>query len=331
MKLNKIIIVLLSVISIGFITVCSSHSDSDVISEKDSARLKEYIEMKYASDLPPNSQIEVSGYEKTDIRGFKKGNFKLTFSGRSVDLPFLIDESGKYIVIGQPISTADFQPTEINGLKKGFIQISNRNFPILMTDDGKYLIAGEVADTTVNIAKETMDKISLDDVPVKGNKDAKVTIVEYSDFQCPFCNRANPILDQIIKDYKDNVKLAYKQFPLPMHNWAKPASIAALCAYKLGGNDKFWDYHDKLFNNQGQINVGNSTDKFNEYAKDLGIDSKKFNECLSDKSITDKLGKEMAEANTIGVNSTPSFVVNGIMVRGANPDGLKSAVEKGLK
>lgn len=331
MKLNKLIVVILSVFSIGLITVCSSHSDSDVITEKDSARLKEYIEMRYASDLPPDAQVEVTGYEKTDIKGFKKGNFKLSFSGRSVDLPFLIDESGKYIILGQPINTADFEATEINGIKKGFIQISNRNFPILLTDDGKYIIAGEVVDTTVDITKEIMDKISLKDVPMKGNKDAKVTIVEYSDFQCPFCNRANPIIDQLMKDYKDKINLVYKQYPLPMHNWAKPASVASVCAYKLGGDEKFWDFHDKLFANQGQIKLDNSNDKFKEYAKEFGLDEKKFDECLADQTVVAKVDQDIAEGSTIGVNSTPSFIVNGIVVRGANPEGLKSAVEKSIK
>lgn len=331
MKLNKLLVLILSVFSIGLITVCSSHSDSDVISEKDSARLKNYIEMRYASDLPPDAQIEVTGYEKTDITGFKKGNFKLNFSGRSVDLPFLIDESGKYIILGQPVNTADFEATEIKGIKRGFIQISNRDFPILLTDDGKYIIAGEVVDTTVDITKEVMDKISLQDAPMKGNKDAKVTIVEYSDFQCPFCSRANPILDQLMKDYKDKINLVYKQYPLPMHNWAKPASVASICTYKLGGDEKFWNFHDKVFSNQGQINLSNSTEKFKEYAMEFGLDAKKFEECMADQTVAAKVDQDMAEGSSIGVNSTPTFVVNGIVVRGANPDGLKSAVEKSLK
>jgi protein-disulfide isomerase len=331
MKINKYLVVLLSVLSIGLITVCSSHSDSDVISEKDSARLKDYILKTYASELPADAVVEVTGYEKTDIKGFKKGNFKLSFSGRSIDLPFLIDGSGKYIVLGQPISTADFEATQIKGIKKGFIQISNRNFPILITEDSKYIIAGEVIDTTIDVAKETMDKISLTDVPVKGKKDAKVTIVEYSDFQCPFCSRANPIIDQLMKDYKDKIKVVYKQFPLPMHNWAKPASVASLCTHKLGGDEKFWNFHDKVFANQKLITLNNANDKFKEYAKEFGIDNKKFEECIADNAVSIRVDQEMAEGNSIGVNSTPTFVVNGIVVRGANPDGIKSAIDMSMK
>lgn len=328
MKLRKFTGLILVVLTISVFTVCSTRSDD--ISPDEITRLKNYLKITYATQLPLDAQIDVTGYEKSEIKGLKRGNFKLTVSGKTIDIPFFIEDSGRYIVLGEPVNMNNFEETPIKGIKKGSLTISNRAFPILVTDDSKYIIAGEVIDTTVDKTKELMDKISLNDVPTKGNKSAKVTIVEYSDFQCPFCSRANPILTQVLKDYKDKVKVVYKQYPLPNHNWAKPASIASLCSYKEGGHDKFWEFHDKLFENQRIINIGNSQDKFKEFAKELGLDETKFGECLNDQAVLAKVDQEMAEAVSIGVNSTPTFVVNGIVVRGANPNGLKSAIELSL-
>ena len=154
--------------------------------------------------MPPDAQHEVTGFEESEIKGLRKGIIKITFSGRTVDIPFMLDKSGKYAVLGKPIDTKTFEDTPIKGIKKGSITLGRNAYPVLLTEDSKYLIAGEVIDTTVDKTKETMDKISLKDVPTKGNKNAKVTIVEYSDFQCPFCRKANPILDQVLTDYKDN-------------------------------------------------------------------------------------------------------------------------------
>ena len=199
MKLRKFTGLILVVLTISVFTVCSTRSDD--ISPDEITRLKNYLKITYATQLPLDAQIDVTGYEKSEIKGLKRGNFKLTVSGKTIDIPFFIEDSGRYIVLGEPVNMNNFEETPIKGIKKGSLTISNRAFPILVTDDSKYIIAGEVIDTTVDKTKELMDKISLNDVPTKGNKSAKVTIVEYSDFQCPFCSRANPILTQVLKDY----------------------------------------------------------------------------------------------------------------------------------
>ena len=330
MKSNKYLVLILTIFSLTLITVCSPNSNSEMSDKEQLDKLQNYFKKSYAADLPADAQLEVTGFEESEIKGLRRGNIKIVFSGRTVDIPFMLDKSGKYAVLGKPIDTKTFKDTQIKGIKKGSITIGRNSYPVLLTEDSKFLIAGEVIDTTVDKTKETMDKISLKDVPTKGNKSAKVTIVEYSDFQCPYCKRANPILDQVLTDYKDKIKIVYKQYPLPNHNWAKPASIASICSYKTAGDDTFWNYHDKIFENQGSINLANSTDKFKEFAKELKIDEKKFAECLSDPTITAKVQQEMAEGQAVGINSTPSFVVNGIMVRGADANKLKSAIEASL-
>jgi protein-disulfide isomerase len=134
------------------------------------------------------------------------------------------------------------------------------------------------------------------------------------------------MLPQILKEFNGKIKIAYKQLPLQNHNWAKPAAIASLCAYQQG-NDKFWAYHDKLFDSQKDITLENSNEKFNQYAKELGLDTKKFDACLKSKEVQAEVENQMKEATSVGVQSTPTFVVNGMIVPGANPEGLKSAIE----
>ena len=200
--------------------------------------------------------------------------------------------------------------------------------PVFISDNGKYLVLGsEIFDTTVDPHKEIMEKITLENVPTKGAEDAKVIIVEYSDFQCPFCKRGKDMLPAILKEYNGKVKISYKQLPLKNHNWAMPAAIAATCVYEEGGNDKFWAYHDKLFDNQKDITLENSNEKFNQYAKELGLDTKKFDACLQSKEVKAKLRVRLKKLSEVGVQSTPTFVVNGMIVPGANPEGLKSAIE----
>lgn len=271
------------------------------------------------------SMVDTKTFEETPIKGIKKGAVQV---GRG-DFPLLMTSDGKFLIINSEIvDTGKFKESKLKGIKEGsFVMGGRQEVPIFISDNGQYLVLGsEIYDSTVDPQKEVMEKISLKDVPTKGAKDAKVTIVEYSDFQCPFCKRGKDMIPSILKEYDGKVKISYKQLPLQNHNWAMPAAIASLCAYEQG-NDKFWEFHDMLFDNQKDIKLENSEEKFNEYAKELGLDTKKFDACLNSKEAKAEVQSQMKEAASIGVSSTPTFVVNGMIVPGANPEGLKSAIE----
>ena len=109
--------------------------------------------------------------------------------------------------------------------------------------------------------------------PSKGPENAPVTIVEFSDFQCPFCSKAKVTVDEVMKGYGDKVRLVFRHFPLSFHQDAPKAAEAAACA---NDQKKFWEYHDKLFANQGALEV----DDLKKHAADLGLDTARFNECL---------------------------------------------------
>jgi protein-disulfide isomerase len=272
------------------------------------------------------NMVDTATFKDTPIKSIKKGSIPIPRG----EFPILMSADGKYLIINDEIiDTSTFKASKLAGFKEGSFNMGGRQVvPVFVSDSGKYLVLGsEVIDTTVDPHKEIMEKISLKDVPTKGPDDAKVTIVEYSDFQCPFCKKGKDMLPTILKEYDGKVKISYKQLPLKMHNWAMPAAIAATCVYQEGGNDKFWAFHDKLFDNQKNITLENSSEKFNQYAKEIGLDTKKFDTCQQSKEVKAKVESQIREATQVGVQSTPTFVVNGMIVPGANPDGLKSAIE----
>jgi len=153
------------------------------------------------------------------------------------------------------------------------------------------------------------------DDPMKGSADAPVTIIEYSDFQCPFCARFwSQTLPQLQEEYIDTgkVKLIYKDFPLSFHENAQKAAEAGECADDQG---MFWEYHDMIYENQNALSVSN----LKSYAKDLGLDTSEFNDCLDSEKYEDEVKEDFKEGQAAGVSGTPAFFINGKSLVGAQP------------
>ncbi len=168
---------------------------------------------------------------------------------------------------------------------------------------------------------------SADDDPVKGSKEAPVTIIEFSDFQCPFCGKFfKQALPEINKNYitTGKAKLVYRDFPLDFHQYAQKAAEAAECADDQG---KFWEMHDKIFENQNTITV----DDLKGHAKNIGLDTTKFNNCLDTGKYEQEVKKDMSDGKAAGVTGTPAFVINGKLVVGAQPYSVfKQAIDEAL-
>lgn len=148
------------------------------------------------------------------------------------------------------------------------------------------------------------------DAPAEGPADAPVTVVEFSDFQCPFCARVNPTIEKMMKNYQGKVRLVYRQFPLTnIHPNAMRAAEASLCAKE---QDKFWQMHDAMFANQGAL----SADGLKATAAKLGMDSDKFNQCLDSNKYQDAVLADRQAGAAVGVRGTPALFVNGQPVSG---------------
>jgi protein-disulfide isomerase len=160
--------------------------------------------------------------------------------------------------------------------------------------------------------------------PTKGNANAKLAIVEFSDFQCPFCRRVEPTLTQIQREYGDKVRIVFKHMPLDMHAKAPAAHAAAEAAHQQG---KFWEMHDLIFGNQEAM----SPEKYVEYAKQLNLDVDRFQKDVASAQIKARIDADEQEAQKLGVTGTPSFFVNGRFLSGAQPfDAFKQLIDQEL-
>jgi protein-disulfide isomerase len=156
-------------------------------------------------------------------------------------------------------------------------------------------------------------EVALATAPAKGVDTAPVTIAEFAEFQCPFCQDVNGTLQQIEERYKDRVRFVWKHLPLVrIHSHAMDASVAAEAARNQG---KFWEYHDKLFANQQQL----GPDDLRRYAQEVGLDLARFDRDRQDPELKTRVQADMAEATSLGVTSTPTFFINGRLVSGAMP------------
>jgi protein-disulfide isomerase len=151
--------------------------------------------------------------------------------------------------------------------------------------------------------------ITADDDPYLGSEDAPITIIEFADYQCPFCNTLGSLLKEVLGKKKDKIKLVFRDFPLPFHKNARMAAEAAECADE---QEKFWHYNELLFNNQQSLAIENLKD----YAKAIGLNTEKFNQCLDSKKQRSEVEKDAADAKLAGINSTPSIFINGYYISG---------------
>ena len=155
-------------------------------------------------------------------------------------------------------------------------------------------------------------KVDVGDAPTLGPDDAPVTVICFSDFQCPFCKRAAPTFRQLVDEYKGKVRIAFKQHPLPMHKSAMPAAKASLAAHAQG---KFWEYHDLLFENQQDLSEQNLI----KLAQKAGLNVPKFTKDLKSTKFDQQIQEETNLSMKLGASGTPAFFVNGVALKGAKP------------
>jgi protein-disulfide isomerase len=178
---------------------------------------------------------------------------------------------------------------------------------------------------TVQVAVlEFVQEINVTGSPFRGTADAPVIIALFTDFQCPYCARILPLLNQVLEKYQGKVKLAFKNFPLNNHQFARKAAAAALAAGKQG---KFWELHDRLFQNYNRLN----DQVVQEQAKELGLDLQKFDKDMADPQIMQVINQDLQDGAKAGVRGTPTLFVNGSLLRNTNLEGFQAAIDKELE
>jgi len=178
---------------------------------------------------------------------------------------------------------------------------------------------------TVQVAVlDFVQEINTAGSPFKGAANAPVTIVLFTDFQCPYCARIVPVLNQVLEKNQGKVKLVFKNFPLNTHQFARKAASAALAAGKQG---KFWELHDRLFQNYNRLN----DQVVQEQAQQLGLDMQKFEKDMNDPQIMQVINQDYQDGVKAGVRGTPTIFVNGTLLRNTNPEGFQTAIDKELE
>lgn len=167
-------------------------------------------------------------------------------------------------------------------------------------------------------------EILLFGAAVRGPEHAPVTIVEFSDFQCPYCAKATTLVDQVLRAYPREVNFVYKNFPLPMHPHAELAARAALAAGRQG---KFWEMHDELFRHSASL----TPETINGIAEQIGLDAPRFKADLGSPEVAKQLDTEIRQGKVAGINGTPSFFVNNRAANTRSLEGFKAMIDEELK
>lgn len=167
----------------------------------------------------------------------------------------------------------------------------------------------------------TVEQLPVLNSPVKGKAAAPVTLTVFSDFQCPYCSRVVPFVDELLAKNPDTVRVVFKQFPLRMHNMALPAALASLAAREQG---KFWPMHDLLFANFSQL----SEEKITALAKDAGLDLARFNKDRANQKLRDEVLRDQMLGQQVGVQGTPSIFLNGRMLRERNVAAVQQLIDR---
>jgi protein-disulfide isomerase len=168
-----------------------------------------------------------------------------------------------------------------------------------------------------------VEKVSVDDDPSRGSASAPVTVIEFTDFQCPACRAIHPALDELLKTYADRVRFVVRDFPLEQHQQARKAAEAANAANAQG---KFFEYAALLFKNQEALDVAS----LKKYAAELGLDQARFNTALDAGTYAAEVQKDVADGEEVGVDSTPTIFINGVRQRDLSPEGLRAGLERAL-
>jgi protein-disulfide isomerase len=236
---------------------------------------------------------------------------------------------------GVTLTLRDVEPAPVPGLLKAVLEVSRgsqkQEVPLLVSRDAHYFLAGNFIDLTVDPLKAVTDKIALANQPIRGDPAAKVTVVEYADFQCPFCARAYRMMeDSLLKDYGNRVRFVFKHLPLQTHHWAQKAAAASECA-RQQRPEAFWAVYHFLFQNQSAITPENLMEKLQPVIREAGVAPDAFADCMKDQGGLPAVQADMAEARALKVRSTPTFFINGRRLEGALPyDHFQRVVNEAL-
>jgi len=229
------------------------------------------------------------------------------------------------LVVGAPKETA------VDGLLETTINLTigenKETVKFYVSKDGKFLFRGEMSDMTKDPLAESRSQIQMKDAPSFGDPNAAVTLVEYSDFECPVCRNLHDVLrDSILPKYPGKVRVVFKDFPIEqLHPWARTAAIAGRCAYQQNPT-AFWKMYDFIYDNQEIISAANAWTKMLDYAAKSELEAEAFKACMASPDAGETVNASRTNGQQLDVNSTPTVFVNGRRIVGADAHLLEQYI-----
>jgi protein-disulfide isomerase len=220
--------------------------------------------------------------------------------------------------------------TAVDGVLETTIDLTiddnKQSVKFFLSKDGKYLFRGEMSDMTKDPLAENRAQIQMKDAPSMGDPNAVVTLVEYSDFECPVCRSLHDVLRGLLPNYAGKVRVIFKDFPLEqLHPWARTAAIAGRCAYQQDPG-AFWKMYDLIYDNQEIISAANAWTKMMDYAGQSRLDTDAFKTCMAGPEAGEAVSVSRANGQLLDVNSTPTVFVNGRRIVGADAHLLEQYI-----
>jgi len=262
-----------------------------------------------SASVPSFSEVEISSQKTLDLKKTLL-DVAVSLNGKWI---FVLTDQHRILVFSEDGNLNDEIPVDkgVNGIQVG------------AREDMLYLIRR--SDKKIQVVMiDFIEEINVLGSPLKGRSDAPVTIAVFSEFQCPYCARLVPLLEQVLKAYPEDVRIAFKNFPLRNHRFSQKAAVAALAAGRQG---KFWEFHDLLFKNHQNL----SNEKINEIAEELALDPEMFERDLNAPEIMAIVRRDMVDGSKAGVRGTPMIFVNGRALRHRTLEGFRNVIEKELE
>lgn len=260
---------------------------------------------------PPNGQDD-------QVQWKQIGNLQLP--SKPMDIAYSLDGHYAFILT----SSKQILVYNQQGKLQGQIPVDEGVSAIDIAPLGQFLYLIDSKDNRLStLSVDFVVDIDISASPVKGVKNAPVTVAVFSDFECPYCSELVPLLEQVLKENPETVKIVFKNLPLEIHEMARPSALAALAANEQG---KFWEFHDRLFAEK-KINA----DSFTKIASELGLNQDRFTADMKSQQLIQKLNKDMAEADRLGITGTPAVFVNGKKLNQRTMNELQYLINEELR
>jgi len=237
-----------------------------------------------------------------------------------------------YFALGPEVQITVAAPSELgtSGLLEVPIEVKSPEgsdkLKMYLTKDGRYLLRGDLSDLTIDPLAENIAKMQLANAPVLGDPKAPITLVEYSDFECPVCRNLHDALRGLLPNYPQ-VKVIFKDFPIDaIHPWARTAALAGRCTYQQ--NPKaFWKVYDLIYDNQDLISAANAWDKMLDFAGRAGLNTDAFKACLASPQAAVEVDASLANGQLLEVRATPTVFVNGRRAATGDPHTIQQYID----